>query len=259
MLDSFYIAAAGMHAQQVQVDVISNNLANVNTTGFKKSRVDFEDLMYRELGAARGLLGSPDISNPVGMGTAVSLVAKVFTQGDIQNTERPLDVAIQGSGFLELLLPDGTLAYTRTGNLLIDRDNMLVNSDGYLLHPSVQVPADSENLLIRPDGIVMAQIAGASELMEIGRMQLASFANPAGLTPMGDNMYVPSHQSGDVFYADPGQDGAGVIAQGFLEGSNVNLVEELTSLVLAQRGYEMNARLIQAADEMMSIVNNMRR
>jgi flagellar basal-body rod protein FlgG len=259
MLDSFYIAAAGMNAQQAQVDVISNNLANVNTTGFKKSTVDFEDLMYRELNRASGLLGSPDIGNPVGTGTAVASITKVFTQGEIKKTERPLDIAIEGQGFLELMLADGTLAYTRTGNLQIDREGMLVNSDGHLLNPSIRVPADSESLLIRPDGVVLAQVVGENEPLEVGRLQLANFTNPSGLTPAGDNLYVPSHQSGDVIYAEPGQDGIGLLAQGFLEGSNVNLVEELTNLILAQRGYEMNAKAIQAADDMLSIVNNMRR
>src|SRR5690348_3797977 len=139
MLDSFHIAAAGMNAQQAQVDVISNNLANVNTTGFKKSKVDFEDLMYRELHRASVLLTSPDIGNPVGTGTAVASITKVFTQGEIKQTERPLDLAIEGAGFLELMLPDGTLAYTRTGNLQIDRDGMLVNSDGHLLNPAIRI------------------------------------------------------------------------------------------------------------------------
>jgi flagellar basal-body rod protein FlgG len=259
MLDSFHIAAAGMNAQQSQVDVISNNLANVNTTAFKKSKVDFEDLMYRELHRAGGMLASPDIGNPVGSGTAVASIAKVFTQGEIKNTERPLDLAIQGPGFLELMLADGTLAYTRTGNLQIDREGMLANSDGHLLNPAIRIPADSESLLIKPEGTVLVKLVGGDEPVEIGRLQLANFTNPAGLTPMGDNLYVPSHQSGDVFYVEPGQDGNGVLAQGFLEGSNVNLVEELTNLILAQRGYEMNAKAIQAADDMLSIVNNMRR
>lgn len=259
MLDSFYIAAAGMNAQQTQVDVISNNLANVNTSGFKKSKVDFEDLMYRELRGAQGLLGSQDMNLPVGAGTAISSVAKVFTQGEIKNTERPLDVAVEGQGFFEVVLPDGTLAYTRTGNFLVDREGMLVNSDGYPLSAMIQVPSDMENLLIQSDGVVSAKVIGVDEPIEIGRLQLANFVNPTGLTPAGDNLYAPSHQSGDAFYSDPGQDGAGMLAQGFLEGSNVNLVEELTNLILAQRAYEMNAKAIQAADDMLSIVNNMRR
>ena len=157
------------------------------------------------------------------------------------------------------MLQDGTLAYTRTGNLQIDRDGMLVNSDGHLLNPAIRVPADAESLQIKPDGTVLAQLAGGGEPVEIGRLQLANFTNPSGLTPVGDNLYVPSQQSGDVFYAEPGLDGTGLLAQGFLEGSNVNLVEELTNLILAQRGYEMNAKAIQAADDMLSIINNLRR
>lgn len=259
MLDSFYIAATGMHAQQTQVETISNNLANTNTTGFKKSSVSFEDLMYREVANASGVLGNPDIEIPSGLGTAVAEISKVFTQGDIQPTDRPLDVAIQGQGFLELIRPDGTLAYTRTGNLRIDREGMIVNSDGFSLNPSIRVPSDMESLLIQADGTFLAQVAGVSEPIEIGRVELANFSNPSGLTPVGDNLYIPSHSSGDVFYSEPAQDGTGALAQGFLEGSNVNLVEELTNLILAQRGYEMNAKAIQAADDMLGIVNNLRR
>ena len=261
MLEAFHIAAAGMNAQQTQVDVISNNLANVNTTGFKKSKVDFEDLMYRQLQSASGPLGAVggEQTNPVGMGTSISAIAKVFTQGEVKNTERPLDLAIEGAGFLEVLLPDGTYAYTRTGNLQIDRDGMIINSDGYLLSPSVQVPSDTESLLFKPDGMVMAKVVGEDDPIEIGQLQLANFINAAGLTPVGDNLYIPSHQSGDAFYSTPGEDGTGLLAQGFLEGSNVNLVEELTNLILAQRGYELNSKAIQAADDMLGIVNNMRR
>ncbi len=259
MLDAFHISAAGMHVQQTQVDVIANNLANVNTAGFKKSKVDFQDLIYRELNAARGLLVSPDIDNPLGLGSVVSSIGKVFSQGEIRSTERMLDVAIQGAGFLEVALPDGSFAYTRTGDLQIDRDGLLVNSDGYPLSPSIQVPSDAQEISIQRDGRVFALLAGDSEPSEIGRIELGNFVNPGGLTPRGDNLYLPSHDSGDVFFGEPAAEGFGELAQGFLEGSNVNLVEELSNLVLAQRGYEMNSKVIQAADEMLAIASNLRR
>jgi len=259
MLDAFHISATGMHVQQTQVDVIANNLANVNTTGFKKSKVDFQDLVYRELNAARGIVTSPDIDNPLGIGAMVSSINEIFSQGDIKATEGMLDIAIQGDGFLEVELPDGGLAYTRTGDLKVDRDGMLVNSDGYLLNPSIQVPIDSQGIVIQNNGRVLAQLAGDDDPIEIGRIELANFVNPGGLTPLGDNLYRPSTDSGDVFYGDAGDTGFGELAQGFLEGSNVNLVEELSNLVLAQRGYEMNSKVIQAADEMLAIASNLRR
>lgn len=259
MLESFHIAATGMHAQQTGVDVIANNLANVNTNGYKKSRVSFEDLMYRQSSSPAGRVGNPDLLNPIGMGSAVSDVAKVFSQGELKNTERALDVAIQGDGFLEVSLPDGTYAYTRMGALHLDDDGMLVNTDGYALSGMIQLPSDAEELVIGADGTVQVQLAGETKLSEIGRIQLANVLNASGMTPMGDNLFVPSHASGDVLYGDPGEEGFGVLAQGLLESSNVDMVEELTNLLLAQRGYEINSKVIQTADEMLGIVNNLRR
>ena len=259
MLDAFNIAATGMHTQQTNVDVIANNLANVNTAGFKKSRVDFEDMMYRQVLAASGPLTAPDIGNPVGTGSSISSVSKVFSQGELLNTQKPYDIAIQGEGFLEVLLPDGTYAYTRAGALNVDAEGMLVNGDGFQLSPLVQLPSDTESIVMQQDGRVMAQLEGEKKLTEVGRIELVRFMNPAGLTPMGDNLYIPSQGSGDAIYGEPGGDGYGVIAQGFLETSNVELVEELTNLILAQRGYEMNAKVVQAADDILGIINNLRR
>ncbi|MCP4469646.1 MAG: flagellar basal-body rod protein FlgG [Gammaproteobacteria bacterium] len=259
MLDAFYISATGMHVQETQVGVIANNLANVNTTGFKKSKADFQDLMYRELHAVRGLLVRPDIDKPLGLGAMVSSISKVFSQGEIRATEGMLDVAIQGAGFMEVLLDDGSYAYTRTGDLKLDRDGMLVNSNGDLLNPSIQIPVDAQGVSIQADGRVFALLAGGAEPIEIGRIELANFINPGGLTPLGDNLYLPSIDSGDVYYGEPTDEGFGALAQGFLEGSNVNLVEELSNLVLAQRGYEMNSKVLQAADEMLGIASNLRR
>jgi flagellar basal-body rod protein FlgG len=259
MLDAFNIAATGMHTQQTNVDVIANNLANVNTVGFKKSRVDFEDMMYRQVAAASGLLTQPDMQNPVGTRASVSSVSKVFSQGEMLKTQKPYDIAIQGDGFLEVLMPDGSYAYTRTGALNVDADGMLVNGDGFQLSPLIQMPSDTKNVVIQQDGRVMAQLQGENTLTEVGRIELSRFMNAAGLTPMGDNLYVASQASGDAIYGEPGKDGYGVIAQGFLETSNVDLVEELTNLMLAQRGYEMNAKVVQATDDILGIINNLRR
>jgi flagellar basal-body rod protein FlgG len=259
MSDPFNIAATGLHAQEVQVDTIANNVANWNTTAYKKSRVDFEDLLYRQLASAAGLIGKPDIRNPAGVGAAVASIGKVFTQGDLKTTNRELDLAIQGSGFFELLLPDGRYAYTRAGVFQVDRDGLIVNNDGYQLSPSVQVPPDTQQVIITSRGEVLVRVPDEQDPIELGQVLLSNFVNPGGLTPTGDNLYVPSNNSGDVFVGDPGEAGLGVLAQGFLEGANVNMSEELTSLVLAQRGYEVNARVLQAADEMMQIINNLRR
>jgi flagellar basal-body rod protein FlgG len=259
MFDSFHIAATGLHAQEALVDTIANNLANWNTTGFKKGRVDFEDLMYRQLAAATGLIGNPDIRHPAGVGAAVSSIGKVFSQGELKTTGRELDVAIQGAGFFELLLPDGRYAYTRNGVFQLNEDGMLVNADGFQLSPLMQLPPDAQQVVIRPDGEVLVQVPDQTEPVNLDRIVLANFVNPAGLTPTGDNLFLPSWKSGDVFYGDPGEDGFGQLGQGFLEGSNVDESEEITSLVLAQRGYQVNARVIQAADQMMSIINELPR
>lgn len=259
MIESLNIGASGMHAQQLHIDVIANNLANSNTMGYKKSRVEFEDLMYREMVRGGNLINSPTIDKPVGVGAAIASTGKIFTTGDAKKTERSLDLAIQGDGFFEVMLPDNSYAYTRSGALQIDQDGYLTNTDGYQLSGLIQVPNDAEELLIEPDGRVLAQVSGDSELVELGSLELAKFVSAAGLTPLGDNLYIPSDKSGDALYSIPGEDGTGTLNQGFLEASNVNMVEELTNLILAQRAYEINSKVVQAADELMSIVNNLRR
>ena len=259
MLDAFYISASSMEAHQVHVDVIANNLANANTTGFKKSKVEFEDLMYSEMNFAQRALANPDIRNPMGMGAAAASIEKIFSQGEAKGTDRDLDLAIQGKGFFEVLLPDGEYAYTRTGHLQVNKDGMLVNADGFQLSPAIEIPVDSQGVVFSADGKVLVRVSDRDQPVEIGRLELAGFTNPGGLTPMGDNLYRSSEDSGSAHYAEPGEEGFGVVAQGFLEGSNVNLIEELTTLMLAQRGYEMNAKVVQAADEMLGIINNLRR
>lgn len=259
MLDSFNIAATGMQAQQTQLDVVANNITNSNTAGYKKSRIDFEDLLYRQTAAASGLLATPDIKNPVGAGVGVNSVSKVFSQGDLITTERPFDIAIQGDGFLELLLPDGSYAYTRAGSLSVNSDGMIVNRDGFLLSPMIQLPDDTKSVAIEADGRVLVELPNESKLFEAGKIELARFINTSGLTPVGDNNFVPSDASGDAMYGEPGKDEFGLIAQGFLESSNVDPVEELTNLIIAQRGYGLNSKVVQVSDEIMSIINNLRR
>ncbi|ODB95136.1 flagellar basal-body rod protein FlgG [Candidatus Thiodiazotropha endoloripes] len=260
MIESLSIGASGMHAQQTQIDVIANNLANVNTMGFKKSRVDFEDLMYKEMvRSAHNSLPGQNSSKPLGVGVGISSTGKIFTTGEVKKTERTLDMAIQGEGFFEVLLPDNSYAYTRNGAMRIDQDGYLSTSDGYRLSGMVQVPNDAEDLLFLSDGKVYAQVSNSDDLLEIGALDLIRFVNASGLTPVGDNLYQPSDNSGDGYYGIPGEDGFGLIQQGFLETSNVDLVEEMTQLVLAQRAYEINSKVVQASDELLGIVNNLRR
>ena len=259
MMDSLHIAATGMSANERLIDVIANNLANLNTTGFKRSRVSFEDLMYGSVGRSGFLLGDSSANVSLGMGTAIAASSKDFSLGDIKTTGNPLDFAIRGEGFFEVVLPDGSLAYTRTGSFQVDQDRAMVTADGHPLSARIDVPMDTEEVIIRPDGIAIARVTGDDEPIEIGRLELAHFVNPGGLEPMGDNLYRPTHDSGDALYAAPGEDGLGLVAQGFLEASNVNMVDELTQLMLAQRAYEVNSRVIQAADELMAITNNLRR
>lgn len=259
MLDSLYIGASGMHAQQLNIDVVANNLANVNTAAYKKNRVDFQDLLYRQIARANGLLGSEDNAYRVGVGTAVAGTEKVFTSGDIKKTDGALDFAIRGSGFFEVTLPDGNRGYTRSGTLEINRDGYLVTSDGYLLHPAVQIPSDTTQVSVDANGRVLATIPGETKPVEVGQLELANFVNPAGLTPMGNNMYIPSQKSGEALLGLPTENGLGSISQGFLESSNVKLIEEMINLVIAQRAYEINAKVVQASDELLGISNNLRR
>lgn len=263
MIDSLYIAASGLHAQQLHVDAISNNLANVSTTAFKKDRVSFEDLLYRELArsgrsaeTAAAAAGAAFLS---GSGVGVAGGGKIFTAGDLKKTELPFDLAIRGSGFFELSLSDGSRAYTRAGAFQLDRDGQLTTPQGYALNPAIRIPPDATAVTIEPDGRVQVSVAGETEPIEVGQIELADFVNPAGLRSIGDNLLVPTDRSGDAFFGKPGEQALGTVAQGFLEASNVKLVEEFVNLVIAQRAYEASAKAVQAADEMLSIGNNLRR
>lgn len=259
MIDALYIGATGMQAQQLNVDTIANNLVNVNTSGFKRSRVSFQDMLYRETARANGLPGSSDNTRLMGAGVGITGVGKVFTLGDVKKTDNPLDVAIRGDGFLEVAMPDGTFAYTRSGPLKVNQDGLLASADGYPLRPSLQIPSDVREIQITADGHVLAKVGDKQDTVEVGQVELANFANPGGLAPLGSNLYRPTEQSGDVNYGKPGEDGLGSLAQGFAEASNVKLVDEMVNLMIAQRAYEVSAKVVQASDELMGISNNLRR
>jgi flagellar basal-body rod protein FlgG len=260
MIDSLYIAASGMNAQQTSVDTIANNLANVNTPGFKKARVSFQDMMYREV-ARSALPGAASDGGTSRMGSGVSVagIARAFEAGELKRTDSPFDLAIRGDGFVEVTTVDGSSAYTRGGTLQVNREGLLANAQGLPLKAAIRVPDDAQALSIGSDGRVLARVGTQTAAMEIGRIDLARFGNAAALVPMGDNLFRPSEGSGDARSVRPGEEGAGTLAQGYLEGSNVKLIEEMVELMVAQRAYEVSTKVIQASDEMMAMTNNLRR
>ncbi len=254
MMKSLWIAKTGLTAQQAQLDVISNNLANVGTSGFKRSRAVFEDLMYQTT-RAPGAPSSQQTQVATGMqvGTGVRPVAteRLFSQGNLQQTSNPKDVAINGSGFLQVLMPDGSAAYTRDGSLQVNAEGMLVTASGYPLQPAVTVPANSTNMTIGSDGTVTIQPAGSSAITQVGSLQLVQFPNPAGLESRGENLFTETPSSGAPNTVTPGANGAGVLMQGYVETSNVNVVEELVNMIQTQRAYEINSKAINTADQML--------
>lgn len=259
MIDSLYIGATGMQTQQLSVDTIANNLANVNTVGFKRSRVSFQDLMYRDVAPAGNATAASGNQLRSGVGVALAGLGKIFTAGELKKTDNAMDVAIRGQGFFEVSLPDGGVAYTRTGSLRVNREGQLATIDGYVLNPDLQVPPDVREIVIADDGTVQAKIGDSLEMVEIGRIGLTSFVNPAGLAPLGENLYRATVGSGEASYGHPGDEGFGALAQGFQETSNVKLVDEMVNLMIAQRAYEVSAKVVQASDELMAMSNNLRR
>lgn len=260
MMTSLYSAATGMNAQQQNMDVISNNLANVDTNGFKKSRADFQDLMYQTKvnpGASTGA----NTSNPTGLqiGTGVKTVGtkKLFTQGNFKDTGNPLDIAIEGNGFFQITKPDGKIAYTRNGSFNLDNQGRMVTSDGYYVEPAVTIPATATNLAISKDGRVTADIDGNSQ--EYGRITLANFVNPNGLENIGNNLYLTSQASGEAVVQNPGDNATGTLLQSYLETSNVKIVNEMVDMIAAQRAYEINTKTINTADNMLQAANNLKR
>jgi flagellar basal-body rod protein FlgG len=259
MDQALWIAKTGLEAQQTRMAVTSNNLANVNTTGFKRSRAVFEDLLYQNNGQA-GAQSSEDtqINSGLMVGTGVRVVAteKIFNQGNVMQTGNTLDMAIEGRGFFQILTPDGSLAYTRDGTFQVNADGEMVTAKGYALQPGIAIPEDALSVTIGTDGIVSVLQPGNSSPVEVGTIQLANFVNPAGLQPVGQNLFMESGSSGSPQTGTPGLDGIGRIAQGSLETSNVNTVEELVNMIETQRAYEMNSKAIATAEQMLEFANN---
>lgn len=254
MIRSLWIAKTGLDAQQTQMDVIANNLANVSTSGFKRSRAVFEDLLYQTM-RQPGAQSSQQTQLPSGLqlGTGVRPVAteRIFTQGNLQQTGNDKDVAIQGSGFFQVLLPDGTTAYTRDGSFQSDSQGQLVTSSGYVIQPAITIPANAQSITIGRDGTVSVTQAGSVAPVQVGSLQLATFINPAGLEAKGENLYVETAASGTANTNTPGSNGAGLLNQGYVETSNVNVAEELVNMIQTQRAYEINSKAITTSDQML--------
>ncbi len=254
MLRSLWISKTGMEAQQLQLDNISHNLANVATNGYKKSHAVFEDLMYQNLRQS-GAASSDQTQLPsglqVGLGVRPVATARDFTQGSLQQTGNAYDVAISGNGFFQVTMPDGTTAYSRDGSLKTDANGQLVTNNGYPVQPGITVPPQAQTVTIAPDGTVTAQMPGTATPQTLGQLQLANFANPAGLDPKGENLYAETGSSGAPTAGAPGSNGLGKLQQGFTETSNVNVVEELVSMISTQRAYELNSKAIQTSDQML--------
>lgn len=258
-MNALWISKTGLEAQQNRLAVISNNLANVNTTGFKQDRAMFEDLMYQNIRQAGGA-SSQDTRLPSGfmLGTGVRTVAtqKNHTQGNMLQTNNKLDLAIQGRGFIQVLRPNGDIGYTRSGALQMNSSGQLVTASGYQVQPQITIPGNASAVTIGSDGTITASVPGSPTPQQLGVIQLADFVNPSGLQPVGENMYVETAASGSPQVANAGSGSMGTVIQGALESSNVNIVEELVNMIEAQRAYEMNSKAIQAVDQMLQSTNN---
>lgn len=251
---ALFSGASGMHAQTLNMDVISNNLANINTIGFKKSRPEFQDLLYqtlREPGARNTISTEIPTGMQVGLGVKPVAINRIFSQGNFKHTGSPLDMVIEGEGFFQVTLPDGTIAYTRAGSFSRDSTGRVVTSDGNPIEPALTVPADAISVTIGSDGTVSILRPGETEATEIGSIQIVKFINPAGLRSLGKNLYLNTTSSGDPIQGTPGLEGLGTIAQGYQEMANVDIVEELVDMIIAQRAYETSSKAIRASDQML--------
>lgn len=262
MIKAMRTAASGMSAQQMNVDNIANNLANVNTTGFKKSKIEFQDILYQNYrrpgtATATGLTTPSGLA--IGYGTKASATVRSYSNGDLQLTGNPLDISIEGDGFFQVRQADGTTAYTRDGAFKLSADGRIVSSDGYYLLPEITIPEDSVAISIGRDGTIEVQQSGQDAPTQIGQIELARFINPAGLSAIGRNLLVQTSASGAPLTNTPGLGGVGEVNQGYLEISNVSVVDEMVNMIVAQRAYEMNSKAIQTADDMSSIANNLKR
>ncbi len=263
MLRSLWSSASGMIAQQTNLDVVANNLANVNTTGFKKRRADFQDLLY-QIDRQPGTPVDPNSTVPtgvqVGLGTRVIGTPSFMTEGNLQVTDNFMDWAIAGSqGFFQVTMPDGTIGYTRAGSWQVDADGQIVNHDGLLLEPAIIVPQDAVEIMLSNDGMISVKLAGQTETQEIGQLELARFINPAGLLAQGGNMFLETDASGAPILAQPGVDGMSEVRQRILEMSNVQVVDEMVGMIIAQRAYEANSKGVQTADDLLRIANSLKR
>lgn len=259
MTNALWVAKTGLDAQQTRMAVVSNNLANVNTTGFKQGRAVFEDLLYQNVRQSGGQT-SQDTMLPSGMnlGTGVRVVAteKLFTQGSVLQTDNALDIAINGRGFFQILKPDGDLAYTRDGTFQINDQGEMVTASGYTVQPGITIPDQAQSITIGLDGVVSVKLAGQPSPTQVGNLEIVDFINPVGLQPVGQNLYIETAASGTAQPGTPGLNGLGMLNQGALEGSNVNVVSELVNMIETQRAYEMNSKAISTNDQMMQYVNN---
>jgi flagellar basal-body rod protein FlgG len=262
MIRSMWAAASGMQAQSMNIDVIANNIANVTTTGFKRSRAEFQDLLYETMQPPGGST-SENTQAPTGIqlghGVRPVAVAKNFGEGELQLTKNELDLAIEGNGFFQVTLPNSTTAYTRAGAFKLDKEGRIVTPDGFLLDPEISVPTDTVSLTIGLDGTVSALRAGDSAPRQLGTIRLARFINPAGLQSMGKNLFLPTDASGTATVGTAGDQNFGTISQGFLETSNVSIVDEMVNMITAQRSYETNSKVVQASDDMLQTANNLKR
>lgn len=262
MIRSLYTAATGMKAQQLQIDVTSNNISNVNTIGYKKQRAEFADLFYQTMeyaGTSTSITTMSPTGIEVGLGVRPTAITKIFSQGNFKETSNSLDMAITGKGFFQIELPNGDIAYTRNGAFKLDGEGNVVNSDGYRLLPEITIPEDATEIAIGTDGTVSILQAGDTQMNEIGQIEIATFINPAGLHSLGDNNFINTTASGDPILDIPGLNGFGQLRQGFVEMSNVQLVEEMTDLITGQRAYEANSKAITTTDDMLDIVNRLKR
>lgn len=262
MIKAMRTAATGMVAQQMNVDNISNNLANVNTTGFKRSKVEFQDVLYqnyRRAGTASAIGAQVPTNLAIGYGSRAVATVRDFANGDLQLTGNPLDLSISGMGFFQIQMPDGSTSYTRDGAFKLSAEGRLVNSDGFFLTPEITIPQDATAISVGVDGEVTALIVGSDEPQSLGQIELARFINPAGLSAVGHNLFVPTAASGQPIIGTPTEDGLGRIDQGALEISNVQVVDEMVNMIIAQRAYEINSKAIQTSEEMTQIANNLKR
>ncbi|MCD6248785.1 MAG: flagellar basal-body rod protein FlgG [candidate division Zixibacteria bacterium] len=262
MIKAMRTAASGMAGQQMNVDNIANNLANVNTTGFKRSKLEFQDVLYQNYRRA-GVASAVGLEVPVGLaigyGTRPSATVREYSTGDLSMTSNPLDVAIEGNGFFQIQLPDGSAGYTRDGAFKLSAEGQVVTSDGYFVTPEISIPEDATAISIGQDGVVQVQQFGQNDPTDVGQIELARFVNPAGLAAIGHNVLIQTSASGDPITDIPSQNGLGRTNQGYLEMSNVAVVDEMVNMIIAQRAYEMNSKAIQTADDMSQVANNLKR